>query len=498
VIVQDNLQKIEQEIADINLRLMNVRRSAGGGEINTASNQGAGGVGVYDAKVGVDLQFRNINAASAKITVVHDAPNKEIDIDVDPSQIFFNDLGDINTAGKANNDIVYWNAGAAQWQVKAEAGGGDVVGPGASTDHAIARFNGVTGKLLQNSPLSLITDAPVLFLNETVNTKMNIGLTIHQGTYLTEIISLKGTNINHGITGETETDTFFMIKQTNPAGGAYFYGFEEAGGSANAPGASLRCYTKTSRTDHSTAGHATMMAYGAYCGGSTTRVAATAGLNIFGIRTYDSYASWKTLHLWAEDGEQFIWGINPKIFINDVSNAKMTIGITVNQGTASNEIQAGKASNINHGITSRAEADTFYKFQQVNANYGGLNIEAYQEVSGGGACLNLGAHTKTDKHGTLGPTNPTTINLQAVYCGGGTDRMPAPAGFVLVSMSTYDSTGNWRHKWQCNQEGNTWQLGVARADGGFSDGGNMGVNGVFTAGSGETITVSGGIITGIV
>jgi hypothetical protein len=42
---------------------------AGGGEINTASNQGTDGVGVYDTKVGVDLQFRNIAPASSKLSV---------------------------------------------------------------------------------------------------------------------------------------------------------------------------------------------------------------------------------------------------------------------------------------------------------------------------------------------------------------------------------------------------------------------------------------------
>lgn len=54
----------------------------GSGETNTASNQGVGGVGVFDTKSGVDLQFRNINAASSKISIVLDSGNKEIDIDV--------------------------------------------------------------------------------------------------------------------------------------------------------------------------------------------------------------------------------------------------------------------------------------------------------------------------------------------------------------------------------------------------------------------------------
>jgi hypothetical protein len=60
---------------------------AGVGETNTASNQGAAGVGVYDAKSGVDLQFRNINAASNKVSVALDAGNKEIDINVNEANL---------------------------------------------------------------------------------------------------------------------------------------------------------------------------------------------------------------------------------------------------------------------------------------------------------------------------------------------------------------------------------------------------------------------------
>ncbi len=55
---------------------------SGAGETNTASNQGVGGVGLYDAKSTFDLQFRNINAASNKVTVALDAGNKEVDINV--------------------------------------------------------------------------------------------------------------------------------------------------------------------------------------------------------------------------------------------------------------------------------------------------------------------------------------------------------------------------------------------------------------------------------
>lgn len=54
----------------------------GGGTVNSASNVGAGGIGFFDALVGTDLQFRNLNAASSKVTVTLDGANKEVDVDV--------------------------------------------------------------------------------------------------------------------------------------------------------------------------------------------------------------------------------------------------------------------------------------------------------------------------------------------------------------------------------------------------------------------------------
>jgi len=54
--------------------------TGGSGEVNTASNQGTDGIGVFDAKVSLDLQFRHIAPASAKITV--SLNGKDIDLDV--------------------------------------------------------------------------------------------------------------------------------------------------------------------------------------------------------------------------------------------------------------------------------------------------------------------------------------------------------------------------------------------------------------------------------
>ena len=66
---------------------------SGTGEANTASNQGVGGVGVFNSKVGVDLQFKNINAGSNKVTITNDTVNKEVDIDVAQANLTLSSLG---------------------------------------------------------------------------------------------------------------------------------------------------------------------------------------------------------------------------------------------------------------------------------------------------------------------------------------------------------------------------------------------------------------------
>jgi hypothetical protein len=52
---------------------------------------------------------------------------------------------------KAAGGLFWHHAGGSEIDLTAGGGGGDVVGPGSSTDHAIARFDLATGKLIQNS-----------------------------------------------------------------------------------------------------------------------------------------------------------------------------------------------------------------------------------------------------------------------------------------------------------------------------------------------------------
>ena len=64
------------------LGIIDVQSGGGtGGEVNTASNIGTAGIGLFQQKAGVDLQFRNIEAGSSLITVTLDSGNNAIKID---------------------------------------------------------------------------------------------------------------------------------------------------------------------------------------------------------------------------------------------------------------------------------------------------------------------------------------------------------------------------------------------------------------------------------
>jgi hypothetical protein len=58
-----------------------------GGEANTTTNGGTGGIGLVLPKVGIDLPFKSLYAASAKLSLTDDTVNKRIAVDVVPGSI---------------------------------------------------------------------------------------------------------------------------------------------------------------------------------------------------------------------------------------------------------------------------------------------------------------------------------------------------------------------------------------------------------------------------
>ncbi|WP_299326430.1 hypothetical protein [uncultured Maribacter sp.] len=78
-----------------------------GGETNTASNQGVAGVPTFIQKNGVDLEFRSINAGSNKVTVIEDAINNEILVDIDDTNLTITEsqISDLTHTINTDNQI---------------------------------------------------------------------------------------------------------------------------------------------------------------------------------------------------------------------------------------------------------------------------------------------------------------------------------------------------------------------------------------------------------
>jgi len=81
----------------------------GGGETNTASNIGAGGIGVYKQKTGVNFEFKNLNAGSNKISITNDSVNDEIDIDINTANLGLSasdvGLGNVDNTSDASKPV---------------------------------------------------------------------------------------------------------------------------------------------------------------------------------------------------------------------------------------------------------------------------------------------------------------------------------------------------------------------------------------------------------
>jgi hypothetical protein len=81
------------------------------------------------------------------------------------------------------------------------------------------------------------------------------------------------------------------------------------------------------------------------------------------------------------------------VFVNDTANAKMTKGLTINQGASDDEIIALKSSDVAHGMTSLTETDTFAMMKKTSGTIGGLNIQTFSTDT---LAFNVFAHSTTD------------------------------------------------------------------------------------------------------
>lgn len=133
---------------------------AGSGEANTASNIGVGGVGVFDNKTDIDLQFKNINAGSSKISITNDTVNHEIDIDVVESNLALANISGTLAINKGGTGQT--TAAAAFDALGPMSALGDIIYGGTSgTRIRLAGNTTATKKFLRQTGNGSISAAPV-------------------------------------------------------------------------------------------------------------------------------------------------------------------------------------------------------------------------------------------------------------------------------------------------------------------------------------------------
>lgn len=103
------------------------------------------------------------------------------------------------------------------------------------------------------------------------------------------------------------------------------------------------------------------------------------------------------------------------VYVGDTANAKMTTGLTLNQGASDDEILAFKSSDVAHATTDILEADTYAAFGKVAATVGGLMVTGI---------------------GDSAPTTTPSILLRGIT-NGAADTTHTAAGVGVVSVDVY-------------------------------------------------------------
>lgn len=156
--------------------------------------------------------------------------------------------------------------------------------------------------LASATELMRITEAPLLFLNETLNAKMTVGMTINQGANDDEALAVMSSGVAHGGTDYADTNTWFNAqKSEGDSGGAAVSGFKDGDGVAGLAMIVRGFLAQNVQTTKSSAGRAIVEVHGFELSGTSWTDTVADG-NVFGIRTRRGGSN-VTLLLLDEDGE---------------------------------------------------------------------------------------------------------------------------------------------------------------------------------------------------
>jgi len=120
-----------------------------------------------------------------------------------------------------------------------------------------------------------------------------------------------------------------------------------------------------------------------------------------------------------------------------VNNAKMTTGLTINQGSNDDEILTLKSSDVAHGVTAFTETDTFARHRKLSSTAGGYGITGFSETLTG---LDfLAVVTTEDDTRTIGATGAIQFDVRL--------KASTSASFISAdqNMMTIGTNGTVRY-----------------------------------------------------
>ena len=130
-----------------------------------------------------------------------------------------------------------------------------------------------------------------------------------------------------------------------------------------------------------------------------------------------------------------------QVYIGDDANASMTKGLTINQGTADNEILAFKSNDVAHGITDLAETDTYGTISKTEATSGGLKITGYKDADGSAmGAVRIGGNLGEAADTTKGTGGYGVIRFITQIKSGGTSTSVVGSDGNLLSIDNGGTT----------------------------------------------------------
>jgi len=150
---------------------------------------------------------------------------------------------------------------------------------------------------------------------DNANAKQTVGITINQRSADDEILTFKSSDVGHGNSDNTESDTFGMFKKSDAAGGGLRISGHQDSHGTNARALYLTGYlAEAAQTAHTTSGVAVTHVYSQLTDMSNNAVAFTADGNVFSVGTYDNGSNPYTKFIIDEDGDYFYDGADGGAF----------------------------------------------------------------------------------------------------------------------------------------------------------------------------------------